>query len=585
MMKRIIALFLTAIMMVSLATGCTGYENDSTKDEGEDNQKVIGDGSPLVDNDLLYANDDDTSVITMYLTVSSGNSAENTNHTWTEVNSYSVYDYEAMGVERYAVNGLLQVGDENGPTEGELGYGMYIPNAVVTIRGQSSSQGRQKSYKIELQDGKGEWNGQKVINLNKHVFDGVRFRNKLMYDLLEELPGLVALQTQFVHLYVKDETAGGNGEFVDYGLYTQVEQPNKSFLKRHGFDSYGHLYKLNTFEFYRYEDIIMLRSDADYDEAAFEELIEIKGDNDHSKLIAMLEDVNNEMLPTDEVIDKWFEKDNLLSWLAFQIITGNIDTTNRNTLLYSPLNYNTWYFISWDCDAAFCNKELEVTERDASGTWQTGVSNYWGNMLLRRVLKDTDLRQSLDEKIQEYRSILTEEYLAKKVKSYAKVVKPYAYGAADVGNIILTPEEYDVVCDAIPKEIEQNYNSYLESLEKPMPFFIGVPVMMDNRLHIQWDSSYDFDMEMVTYEVKISKNFDMSNPICEVSGLQLPEYVYEGALEPGQYFVQVIAKNESGYTQCAFDNYNSVEYGTQYGVKCFYVLEDGSIVEDTYYEE
>ena len=98
----------------------------------------------------MYENDDDTSVVTMYLTVSKGNSSENTYHTWKEINSYSVYDYEDMGVERYQVAGLLQVGDENGPTQGEVGYGESVPNATVQIRGQTSSQNAQKNYKIEL---------------------------------------------------------------------------------------------------------------------------------------------------------------------------------------------------------------------------------------------------------------------------------------------------------------------------------------------------------------------------------------------------------------------------------------------------
>ena len=65
-------------------------------------------------------------------------------HTWKEINSYSVYDYEDMGVERYQVAGLLQVGDENGPTQGEVGYGESVPNATVQIRGQTSSQNAQK---------------------------------------------------------------------------------------------------------------------------------------------------------------------------------------------------------------------------------------------------------------------------------------------------------------------------------------------------------------------------------------------------------------------------------------------------------
>ena len=43
------------------------------------------------------------------------------------------------------------------------------------------------------------------------------------------------------------------------------------------------------------------------------------------------------------------------------------------------------------------------------------------------------------------------------------------------------------------------------------------------------------------------------------------------------------AENASGYEQCAFDCY-VIESGKVYGTKCFYVLEDGTIVEDVYVE-
>ena len=54
---------------------------------------------------------------------------------------------------------------------------------------------------------------------------------------------------------MKDMTKGGSGEYEDYGLYTQVEQINKTYLKMHGLDKNGQLYKVNFFEFQRYEDI------------------------------------------------------------------------------------------------------------------------------------------------------------------------------------------------------------------------------------------------------------------------------------------------------------------------------------------
>ena len=163
-------------------------------------------GVHLRDNPELYTVYDDSGVVTMYLTVSRGNDSENTNHSWAQINHYSAYDYAAMGVPRYQVNALLQVGDENGPLPGELGYGVEAPNATVQIRGQTSSRNAQKNYKIELKKNKGSWRGQRTIALNKHMGEGLRFRNKMAYDLIKGIDQMMGLRTQFVHLYVKDLT-------------------------------------------------------------------------------------------------------------------------------------------------------------------------------------------------------------------------------------------------------------------------------------------------------------------------------------------------------------------------------------------
>ena len=68
--------------------------------------------------------------MTMYLTVSRGNSSEGTAHTWKEINSYSAYDYDKMGVERYQTAALLQVGDESGPQSGEVGYDENVAECI-----------------------------------------------------------------------------------------------------------------------------------------------------------------------------------------------------------------------------------------------------------------------------------------------------------------------------------------------------------------------------------------------------------------------------------------------------------------------
>lgn len=569
----------------SVAVETKAASDDAVTAEGtQTNGSVVysDEDKMIYDNDILYEDHDPDSVITMYLTVSEGNASDNTDHTWTQVNSYSAYHYDELGIERYAVNALLQVGDENGPVEGELGYGQVVPNATVTIRGQTSTRYAQKSYKISLRDNKGTWNDQKIINLNKHEQDQSRFTNKLCYDLISELPGMISLRTQFVHLYVKDMTEGGSGRFEDYGLYTQVEQLNRRALKSHGLDKNGQLYKINFFEFYRYEDVIMQKNDADYDVEAFETMIEIKGSDDHGKLIAMLDDLNDYSIPIKDIMDKWFCRDNMFSWMAFQILMGNVDTQSRNTFLYSPLNSSTFYFIAWDNDGAFDDAKTKL--KGGERGWEKGISNYWGNVLFRRVLMDSGLRQELDEKIEEYRSIITREKLQKMVDTYAPVIRQYAFSYPDSEHMPLKPDEYEQFLGVLPDEVENNYKLYKESLVSPQPFFIGVPLVTENGLYFAWESSYDFEAQDVYYTIELARDYSFEEPVLTAYGLFATEYLYEGSLEPGQYFMRITSENEAGISQRAFDYYVTVDSMTMYGVKCFFVMPDGSIEEDVYEE-
>ena len=587
-----INLISAVLVSLSLCGGCTLEKaGNSSQDQAvqEDNEteqvkteKAEINEMHLRDKDSLYENDDDTSVVTMYLTVSKGNSSENTYHTWEEINSYSVYDYEDMGVERYQVAGLLQVGDENGPTQGEVGYGESVPNATVQIRGQTSSQNAQKNYKIELKKNKGTWRGQRTINLNKHMTEGMRFRNKLAYDLIRGIPQMVGLRTQFVHLYVKDNTEESGGKFEDYGIYTQVEQLNKTALKSHGLDSNGQLYKINSFEFYRYEDIIKKEDDAGYDKTAFEKMLEIKGDSDHTKLIDMLTDLNDYSIGIEDVLKEHFDEENIVYWMAFQILMGNVDTQNRNVYLYSPLNSDIWYFIAWDNDGCLMRSEYELKNFSDQGSWEKGISNYWGNVLFQRCLKSRSFREKLNDAILDLREYLNKDMLTSKIESYKNILKPYLYSMPDAEYEPLTSEQYDQIAASLPDEIEKNYQLYLESLETPMPFYIGVPTIHGNKLKFNWDVSYDLDAEDITYSVEVARDYLFQDVIYQNTTLTVPEAEMD-LPEAGQYFVRVRATNTSGKTQDAFDYYVTDE-GKHYGMKCFYITEDNTVEEDIYEE-
>lgn len=586
LVKRIAVLM--AILTVLSCAGCeTSTPGESGQSQSSDSSQTHEqvkksaeqsiDGAHLRDNESLYKVYDDSGVETMYLTVSRGNSSEGTDHSWSEINQYSADDYTAMGVERYKVNGLLQVGDEQGPVSGELGFGESVPNATVQIRGQSSSKFQQKNYKIELKSGKGKWRGQRTIALNKHVNDGLRFRNKMAYDLIKGIDQMMGLRTQFVHLYVKDETSGSDS-FDDYGLYTQVEQLNKTALQAHGLDKNGQLYKVNDFEFYRDEDVIKLADDPDYDQTKFEKKLEIKGDNDHTKLIAMLNDLNDYSVPMSEILGKYFDTENIAYWMAFQLLTGNIDTQNRNVYLYSPTNSDTFYLLDWDNDGMLMRKEYEIRQRADGQSWENGISNYWGNILLRRCLQTKSFRTALDKAVNDEYKYMSAGRINSMVRQYRSIVEPYVQKMPDSMHEPLTSSQYDTVADQLHSEIEQNYQTYQTGFNKPMPFYIGKPTPANGKLRLNWDVAYDFNDEDLRYAVTVSKDYAGDDVVFSQSDVVLPEAVMDMPGE-GQYFIKVSVSNASGYTQDAFDHY--ITDGNKiYGAKCFYVKADGSIVED-----
>ena len=536
----------------------------------------------LRDNPELYTVYDDSGVVTMYLTVSRGNDSENTNHSWAQINHYSAYDYEAMGVPRYQVNALLQVGDENGPLPGELGYGVEAPNATVQIRGQTSSRYIQKNYKIKLKKNKGTWRGQRTIALNKHQQDGLRFRNKMAYDLIKGIDQMMGLRTQFVHLYVKDLTDSSSGVFEDYGLYTQVEQLNKTALKAHGLDSTGQLYKVNFFEFYRYEDAIKLTTDPTFDQAKFDSYLETKGSSDHSKLIEMLEKLNDESQPMEKLLETYFDVENIAYWMAFQLMTGNIDTQNRNMYLYSPQNSDTWYILDWDNDSMLGRTEYEIKDFSEGKSWERGISNYWGNTLFRRCLQTASYREALDTAVQELHDYLNADRIEEMTAHYRTITEQYIWQMPDMEHLPLTRTQYDIVAKALPEEIEENYQQYPEGYHCPMPFFIGTPSMQNGVLQLSWDTSYDFNAEDISYTVELARDYQFRQMVYREEHVVLP-MTQTAAPAAGQYFIRVRATNASGYTQDAFDYY-VIDSGKVYGVKCFYIQPDGTVVEDTYEE-
>lgn len=170
----------------------------------------------------------------------------------------------------------------------------------------------------------------------------------------------------------------------------------------------------------------------------------------------MLDTVNDYSIPIDEILNQYFDMENITYWMAYQILTGNVDTQNRNSYIYSPLNSDTWYFISWDNDGSFMRTEYKIRQFSDQGGWESGISNYWGNVLFQRCLKSQTFRDKLNDAILDLKeNYLTEDRLTTMIESYKSVVKPYAYSMPDQMNEPLTEEQYEQVAAAIPGEVEK----------------------------------------------------------------------------------------------------------------------------------
>ena len=296
----------------------------------------------------------------------------------------------------------------------------------------------------------------------------------------------------------------------------------------------------------------------------------------------MLQVLNDDSIPMEEILGRYFDAENIAYWMAFQLLTGNVDTQNRNCYLYSPLNSETWYILDWDNDGMLRHTEDSLYNYSEADSWEWGVSNYWGNTLFRRCLQTESFRARLDAAIEELHSYMNAERIDSMVAHYRTITEQFVWQMPDIANERLTPAQYDTVANSLSTEIEENYRHYYDSYYYPMPFYIGVPAVQDNKLHLVWDAAYDFDAESLVYTVEVAADYTFQNVLFRQENLMLPEAEMD-MLPAGQYFMRVRVTNESGYTQDAFDYYVT-DAGKIYGVKCFYVMADGSIAEDIYVE-
>ena len=552
----------TMVIVCLLATACSSGASSSQTNDSPATVITVDHDYRLKDDKRLYKRDQDDSLKVLYITVLP-TKEENSSFDWYALNR-QVDKESGQSLEAIVQEGLP---DGLGPKPGMFEHDATAPNASIAVRGNSAWSRVQKSYKLSLYEETGLYMDQRTLNLNKHIDDLSRLRNKLSFDLMETIPDMTSLRTQFVQLYVKDLSNGDKqAPYVDYGLYTNVEQPNKRFLKAHMLDPNAFLYKVKFFEFHRYPDRIKSTTDETYDVAKFEEILEIKGRKEHDKLIAMLEAVNDYSIPIEDTVEKYFDLDNFLTWTAMNILMDNMDTDANNFFLYSPLNIEKWYFLPWDYDGGW---ELQRNMHFIR-PYQTGLSNYWGVELHNRFFRNQENVDKLTRKIEELSRYINEETVKAQIGKYRDIVEPFVGRMPDVQYLPDRLAAYDQDIQRIIDTPKKALERYYEDLEKPKPFYLNEATQRDGRIYFDWGVSFDLQDDELTYEMVISKNKEFTDIVYENRSLRgishsIPE------LAPGRYFWRVDVVDGKGNRQFNFEIYTDVEGDMYYGIKDFEV--------------
>lgn len=443
-------------------------------------------------------------------------------------------------------------------SEGDFAAGdATAPNATLQIRGGFSRFNVQKNYKVKLDDAAGRWRNQDEINLNKHMSETTRIRNKLSFDLFQTVPDFTSMRTHFVHLFVNDE---------DYGLYTWIEEGDKHFLASHGLDPDGQLYKPVSFHFQRIDE-----EEAE-DPAVLDTIIEAKANPDpgHAKLRRMLDALNDPSQPISTVLDRYFDRDNVYTWAAVNILVNDIDVRTQNFYLYSPSTCDGWYLLPWDYDGAWdFYAQLDgvdgIRER-----WERGLNNYWPMNLFARLFTDPASAAAIDAKVRALAAtVITDADIAQRIARYRELVLPYLSAMPDQGHLPgvwsgAPPAQVAAVWDREAERLHTTPSRFLaeydEVRERPMPVFMATQQTAGGT-QFRWDLSLDPQGDPIVYDVQVSRTpaFAPGDLVTQQLGLTGHTVTIPG-LASGTYYWRVIIRDtaHADAWQLPYDPYEMV---------------------------
>ena len=425
-----------------------------------------------------------------------------------------------------------------------------VTNATLRQRGNFARFGPQKSFRLKLDSKDDLWRNERRLQLNKNPFESTRFKNKLAFDLFQAVPHFPSLRTQFVNLWIDN----GQGA-EDFGLFTHTEFVGKEYVENRGLGEDDNLYKIEFFEFSE-GDLNRLQVDAEgkpLNEDEFATRLEIENGKDHRAVVRMMEAMMDPTRTFDSVLDEHFNRNNILTWLATNLILRQADAVTHNFYLYNPAGTERFYILPWDYDGILEPEQILVNSTDNT---ELGKRKFYGyargrnSFFVDRFYRLPGAHNLLVRAIDELRA---NYYSDQQILSHATTlnaqVQPYLTNLPDSENVFFSdnsPQRMVSVINQLYTDITTNYDVPLEPTVLPDPEIDASGV-----LNLEWEPAFDVTARnTLTYDLIIATSPGFEAESTVFSDVSIPDVpdglvsypVNTAVLPSGRVFVRVIAR-------------------------------------------
>jgi spore coat protein CotH len=298
--------------------------------------------------------------------------------------------------------------------------GATFPVSGVKFKGNSSynNLSNKKPFRLDLSEYGGtlELDGMEKLVLNNAFKDPTFLREKLMLDFLNA-HGIMAPRSTFARLYINNKY---------WGLYSVVEDVNKTFLKNRFDNKSGNLFKGDPRGTLNYKGEQQALYATDY------ELKTNETENDWSDLIHFTNVLNN--TPAAQLrdsLERYLNVDSWFSYWAAHNLFVNLDSyigSGHNYFLYHNPDTDKFEWITWDVNEAFGNFQMGISLANIK-TLAYGFIPQPANQrpMMNRVWADQNMRQLYGKRLCTLLADFSNQKMDARIDELANLIRPHVY--------------------------------------------------------------------------------------------------------------------------------------------------------------